>query len=152
VPLSLVRTVLQVAGVEFIILGFMSWLAAAWVQSEEAPHERTLDFLVALADLSRALTHTPPYIALTILGVLLIALPQALEDLAEERRRREEAQRERDELRWRLEVTSEMATERPQERSHQPESRTLWWLVALLALLLVTTGFFLGYFAVLAYT
>jgi hypothetical protein len=78
VPLRLLRKALQVSGVEFIILGFVSWLAAVWVQSEKLPDERTLDFLVALADLTRALTHTPPYIALTILGILLIALGTAL--------------------------------------------------------------------------
>ena len=77
-PLRLVRTALQVSGVEFIILGFASWLAAVWAQSEELPDERTLDFLVALADLSRALTHTPPYISLTILGILFFALGTAL--------------------------------------------------------------------------
>ncbi len=77
-PLRLLRTALQVSGVEFIILGFASWLAAVWVQSKKLPDERTLDFLVALADLTRALTHTPPYIALTILGILLIALGTAL--------------------------------------------------------------------------
>jgi hypothetical protein len=64
--------------VEFIILGFVSWLAAAWIQSGQPSDERTLDFLVALADLTRALTHTPPYIALTILGILFIALGTAL--------------------------------------------------------------------------
>jgi hypothetical protein len=70
--------VLQISGTEFIVLGFMSWLAAVWVQSRQTPKERTLDFLVALADLSQALTHTPPYIALTIFGILLVALGTAL--------------------------------------------------------------------------
>ena len=74
VPVRLVRTVLEVSGIQFIILGFMSWLAAQWVQSGESPDDITLDFLVVLADLSQALTHTPPYIALTIIGSLLIAL------------------------------------------------------------------------------
>jgi hypothetical protein len=82
VSLKLVRTVLQVSGIVFIILGFMSWLAAVWVQSGQSPDDITLDFLVALADLSQALTHTPPYIALTILGILLIALGTALRRLA----------------------------------------------------------------------
>jgi hypothetical protein len=78
VPLRLVRTALQVSGVEFIILGFVSWLAAVGVQSRQSPDERTLEFLVALADLTQALTHTPPYTALTILGILIIALGTAL--------------------------------------------------------------------------
>jgi hypothetical protein len=78
VSLSLVRMVLQISGIEFIVLGFMSWLAAVWVQSRQMPDERTLDFLVALAALSQAMTHTPPYIALTILGIVLIALGTAL--------------------------------------------------------------------------
>jgi hypothetical protein len=73
-----VRVVLQISGIEFIVLGFMSWLAAVWVQSRRTPDERTLDFLVALADAGQALTHTPPYIALTSLGFLLIALGTAL--------------------------------------------------------------------------
>jgi hypothetical protein len=78
VSLSLVRTVLQISGVEFIVLGFMSWLAAVWVQSGQIPDERTLNFLVTLADLSQAMTHTPSYIALTILGIVLFALGTAL--------------------------------------------------------------------------
>jgi hypothetical protein len=78
VSLRLVQMVLQILGIEFIVLGFMSWMAAVWVQSMQTVDERTLDFLVALADLTRALTHTAPYIALTILGILLIALGTAL--------------------------------------------------------------------------
>jgi hypothetical protein len=78
VSLKLLRAVLQISGIEFIVLGFLSWVAEVWVQSRRAPDEVTLEFLVALADLSRALTHTPPYIALTILGILLIALGTAL--------------------------------------------------------------------------
>jgi hypothetical protein len=70
--------VLQISGIEFIVLGFLSWVAEAWVQSAQAPDEVTLDLLVALADLSRALTHTPPYISLTMLGILLIFSGTAL--------------------------------------------------------------------------
>jgi hypothetical protein len=85
--LRLVRMVLQISGMEFIVLGFMSWIAALWVQHEkfqypntadksayEKAYEKVLDSLVALDDLSRTLTHSPPYIALTVLGILLIAL------------------------------------------------------------------------------
>ena len=76
--LKLLRAVLQISGAELIVLGFLSWMAEAWVQSARAPDEVTLDLLVALADLSRALTHAPPYIALTTLGILLISLGTAL--------------------------------------------------------------------------
>jgi hypothetical protein len=91
VSLSLVRMGLQILGIEFIVLGFMSWMAALWVQYEKVQHAKTadegayarayeqaLDSLVALADLSRALAHAPPYIALTLLGILLIGLGTAL--------------------------------------------------------------------------
>lgn len=76
--------VLQILGIEFIVLGFMSWMAELWIQYDETTDEKAPpdlgppDFLVALADLTRALTHTPPYIALTVLGILLIALGTAL--------------------------------------------------------------------------
>jgi hypothetical protein len=78
VALRLIQTVLQISGIEFIILGFLSWLAALWVQSGQTPDALTLDYLVTIANLSQALTRTPPYIALTILGILLIALGTAL--------------------------------------------------------------------------
>jgi hypothetical protein len=76
--LKLLRAVLQISGMEFIVLGFLSWLAEVWVESARTPDEITLDFLVALADLSQALTRTPPFVAPTILGILLIALGTAL--------------------------------------------------------------------------
>ena len=76
--LRLIRTVLQVSGIEFIVLGFLSWLAALWTQNGQTPDQITLSYLVALADLSQALTSTPPYIALTILGILLIVSGTAL--------------------------------------------------------------------------
>jgi hypothetical protein len=72
------RAVLQISGIELIVLGFLSWLAEVWVQSAQTPDEITLDFLVTLADLSQALTRTPPYVAPTILGILLIAGGTAL--------------------------------------------------------------------------
>ena len=80
--LKLLRAVVQISGIEFMVLGFLSWLAEAWVQSTQAPDEVTLDLLVALADLSRALTHTPPYIALTAMGILLITAGTALRRVA----------------------------------------------------------------------
>ncbi len=76
--LKLLRAVLLISGMEFIVLGFLSWLAEVWVESTRTPDEITLDFLVALADLSQGLTRTPPYVAPTILGILLIALGTAL--------------------------------------------------------------------------
>ena len=76
--MRLLRAVLQISGIELIVLGFLSWLAEVWAQSAQTPDEMTLDFLIALADLSQALTHAPPYVAPTILGVLLIALGTAL--------------------------------------------------------------------------
>jgi hypothetical protein len=81
VSLKLLRAVLQISGIEFIVLGFLSWLAEVWAQSTQAPDEVTLDLLVALADLTRTLTHAPPFIALTIVGILLIALGTALRRL-----------------------------------------------------------------------
>ena len=85
--LSLLRMVLQISGIESIVLGFVSWMAELEVQDERVQsaktagvkaYEEALDFLVALAGLTRALTHTPPYIGLTILGILLIGLGTAL--------------------------------------------------------------------------
>jgi hypothetical protein len=79
---KLIRMVLQISGIECIVLGFMSWLATLSIQHPKAAdvraYEEALNFLVALADLTRALTHTPPYIGLTSLGILLIGLGTAL--------------------------------------------------------------------------
>ena len=79
--LKLLQAVLQISGIECIVLGFLSWLAAVWVQSGQRPDALTLNYLVTIANLSQALTHTPPYITLTILGILLIALGTALRRL-----------------------------------------------------------------------
>ena len=49
--------------------------------SGQPPDALTLDYLVTIANLSQALTRTPPYITLTILGILLIALGTALRRL-----------------------------------------------------------------------
>ncbi len=76
--MRLLRAVLQISGIELIVLGFLSWLAEVWARSAQTPDEMTLDFLIALADLSQALTHAPAYVAPTILGGLLIALGTAL--------------------------------------------------------------------------
>ena len=48
--------------------------------SESAPPEY-VDSLGTLADLTQALTHSPPYVAPTILGILLITVGTALRQL-----------------------------------------------------------------------
>ena len=82
--LKFLRIVLQISGIECIVLGFMSWMAALSIQhpmtADVKAYEVALNFLVALADLTRALTHTPPYVGLTSLGILLIALGTALSE------------------------------------------------------------------------
>ncbi len=82
--LNLLRIVLQISGIECIVLGFMSWMAALSIQHPKPvdvrAYEEVLNFLVALADLTRALTHTPPYVGLTSLGILLIGLGTALSE------------------------------------------------------------------------
>jgi pterin-4a-carbinolamine dehydratase len=69
VSLKLLRVLLQISGIESIILGFVSWLAQLEVQDERVQsakivgakaYEEALNFLAALADLSQSLTHTPP--------------------------------------------------------------------------------------------
>jgi hypothetical protein len=80
----LLRMVLQISGIECIVLGFMSWMAALSIQhpktTDVRAYEEALNFLVTLADLTRALTHTPPYVGLTSLGILLIGLGTALSE------------------------------------------------------------------------
>ena len=76
--------VLQISGIECVVLGFMSWMATLSIQHPQTAdvkaYEEVLNFLVTLADLTRALTHTPPYIGLTSLGILLIGLGTALSE------------------------------------------------------------------------
>jgi hypothetical protein len=84
VVLKLLRMVLQISGIECIVLGFMSWMAALSIQhlntTDIRAYQGALNFLVTLADLTRALTHTPPYVGLTSLGILLIGLGIALSE------------------------------------------------------------------------
>jgi hypothetical protein len=69
-------------GVESIVLGFVSYMAELWARNEvEGDEEMPPRILVGLADLTRALTHASPLIALTILGILLIAVGAALRRL-----------------------------------------------------------------------
>jgi hypothetical protein len=78
------RMVLQISGIECIVLGFMSWMAALSIQhlktTDERAYEEALNFLVTLADLTRTLTHAPPYVGLTGLGILLVGLGTALSE------------------------------------------------------------------------
>ena len=97
--LRLLPKVLQILGVEVIFLGFICWMAALWVRYEYIPYPHTtngtevldiaspqyVDSLAALADLSQALTHAPPYIAPMILGILLIAAGTTLRQLVANR-------------------------------------------------------------------
>ena len=75
---------LQISGIECIVLGFMSWMAALSIQhlktTEVKAYEGALNFLVTLADLTRAVTHTPPYVGLASLVILLIGLGTALSE------------------------------------------------------------------------
>jgi hypothetical protein len=97
--------VLQILGVEIIFLGFVCWLAALEVRYEYIPYQQTtngtevsdlaspeyvappkyVDSLATFADLTQALTHAPPYIAPTILGIVLIAAGTALRQLVANR-------------------------------------------------------------------
>lgn len=97
--LRLLPKVLQILGVEVIFLGFICWMATLWTRYEYIPYPHTtndatsdtavppeyVDSLATLADLSQALTHAPPYIAPTILGILLIAAGTALRQLVANR-------------------------------------------------------------------
>ncbi len=75
----LLGAVLQILGVESIVLGFVSYTAELWdthkLRTDEEVPPR---ILVGLADLTRALTHASPLVVLTILGILLVAVGAAL--------------------------------------------------------------------------
>jgi hypothetical protein len=97
--------VLQVLGIEVIFLGFICWMATLEVRYEDRQYLQTTNgtavsdlaspeyvgppeyvySLVALADLTQALTHAPPYIAPAILGTLLIVVGAALRELVANR-------------------------------------------------------------------
>jgi hypothetical protein len=82
VSVRLLGAVLQILGVESIVLGFVSYMAELWARNEvEGDKEMPPRILVGLADLTRALTHASPLIALTILGILLVAVGAALRRL-----------------------------------------------------------------------
>lgn len=78
----LLGAVLQILGVELIVLGFVSYMAELWDRHKfTADEEVPPCSLVGLADLTRTLTHASPLIALTVLGILLVAGGAALRHL-----------------------------------------------------------------------
>ena len=80
--MRLFGAVLQTLGAESIVLGFVTYMAELWARHEwRADEEAPPRILVGLADLSRALTHASPLVALTALGVLLIVMGAALRRL-----------------------------------------------------------------------
>ena len=84
----LLGAVLQILGVESIVLGFVSHMAELWdTHKLRTDEEMPPPILVGLADLTRALTHTSPLIALTVLGILLVAVGAALRRLPIDRAR-----------------------------------------------------------------
>jgi hypothetical protein len=103
--LRLLPKVLQVLGIEVIFLGFICWIATLEVRYDDLQYLQTTDgtavsnlaspdyvappeyvySLVAVADLTQALTPAPPYIAPTILGILLIVVGAALGGLVANR-------------------------------------------------------------------
>ena len=80
--MRLFGAVLQTLGAESIVLGFVTYMAELWARHEwRADEEAPPRLLIALADLSRALTHASPLVALTTLGILLIVMGAALRRL-----------------------------------------------------------------------
>jgi len=74
--------VLQTLGAESIVLGFVTYMAELWARHEwRADEEAPPRILVGLAEVTRALTHASPLVALTALGVLLIVMGAALRRL-----------------------------------------------------------------------
>ena len=87
--MRLLGMVLQTLGLECVVLGFVSYMAELWTRHEfKGDEEAPPHLLVALADLSRTLTHASPLIALTVLGILLIALGVVLHRLGVDGRSR----------------------------------------------------------------
>ena len=80
--LRVVGMVLQILGMESIVLGFISHMAKLWALHEyRADEEAPPRLLVSLANHTQALTHASPLIALTVLGILLIVMGAALRRL-----------------------------------------------------------------------
>ncbi len=80
--LGLFGTVLQILGVEAIVLGFVTYIAELWARHKlRADEEVPPRIFVGLAELTRALTQVSPLVALTALGVLLIVLGATLRRL-----------------------------------------------------------------------
>jgi hypothetical protein len=84
--LRLFGAVLQILGVEAIVLGSVSYMAELWARHKlRADDEVPPRIFVGLAELTRALTHLSPLSALTVLGVLLIVLGATLRRLGSKR-------------------------------------------------------------------
>ena len=80
--LRVVGVVLQTLGAESIVLGFVTYMAELWARHEwRADEEAPPRILVGLAEVTRALTHASPLVALTALGVLLFVMGAALRRL-----------------------------------------------------------------------
>ena len=80
--MRLFGAVLQTLGMESMVLGFITYMAELWARHEwRADEEAPPPILVGLAEVTRALTHASPLIALTALGVLLIVSGAALRHL-----------------------------------------------------------------------
>jgi hypothetical protein len=74
--------VLQTLGAESIVLGFVFYMAELSARHElRGDEEAPPRLLIALANLTRALTHASPLVALTALGVLLIVIGTMLRRL-----------------------------------------------------------------------
>jgi hypothetical protein len=78
-PVRLFGAVLQTLGAESIVLGFVSYMAELWARHEwRGDEEAPPRLLLAVADLTRTLTHASPLVALTVLGILLIIVGATL--------------------------------------------------------------------------
>ena len=79
--MRLFGAVLQTLGMESMVLGFITYMAELWARHEwRADEEAPPPILVGLAEVTRALIHASPLVALT-LGVLLIVMGAALRRL-----------------------------------------------------------------------
>ena len=80
--MRLFGAVLQTLGMESMVLGFITYMAELWTRHEwRADEEAPPPILVGLAEVTRALTHASPLVALTALGVLLLVMGAALRRL-----------------------------------------------------------------------
>ena len=86
---KLIGVVLQTLGLECIVLGFACYMAELWARHKIPGDEGALPrLMVALADPIRTLTHASPLVALTALGIVLIASVGVLRRLGADRSNR----------------------------------------------------------------